>query len=117
MDLARVCDEAAAAMVGRIETVLTHVGAAGGMFPLRIGDESEDVRFVKEIARAAGHLTAPVDAKYDKALRDLMASRFHGDPELMSGSQAAALIEDMVRAMTPSYHSVEEDVSHLAERV
>lgn len=112
MDLTRIRDEAVIALkpegvpLERQDT---------GMFPLRFGDKSEDVRFIKRIAKGAGHLSGPVDANYDDELREVMANRFGGDPTLMSGSQAAILIEDMVRAMTPATTPVEEDLTHLLE--
>lgn len=115
MDLTRIRDEASA-LVSRPDAVVAPAPASGaGMFPLRLGDESEDVRFVKEIAREAGHLTGPVNATYDEELRDLVARRFRGDADQISGAQAAALIGDMIRAMTPVTQPVEEDITHLAE--
>jgi hypothetical protein len=50
---------------------------------------------------------------YDDDLRDAIASRFLGNPNRISGSQAAALIQDASRRRMPLADPVDADTDHL----
>jgi N-acetylmuramoyl-L-alanine amidase len=127
MDLRRIRDEAAemidatAADFDATDDVamprVTDVGAPPGfakMFPLVHGDQSEDVRFIKRFAKDAGLLRrASMNDLYDDDLRDAIASRFLGNPNRISGSQAAALIQDASRRRMPLADPVDADTDHL----